>query len=116
MQEKQKVTLYLSSELYKKLRIRSAVDGEAMSDIAQRAIEFLLAHPEVVEEFAVPHGQSHRVYACPACTTPLTLRDGEMVSLSNQSGVIDDESLLLEKVQKVDKTDQQGEEELVPCL
>ena len=34
MQTKQKVTLYLSPELHRRLKIRSAVDSEPMSDLA----------------------------------------------------------------------------------
>lgn len=117
MQDKQKVTLYLPPELHRQLKIRAAIDSETMTDIAQRAIGFYLNHPEVVEQCEASHGQAHRVYACPDCSSPVALRDGEMVSLRNQSGASAEESLSVEKAQKVGSVnaDSQGEGELVPC-
>jgi hypothetical protein len=114
MQDKQKVTLYLPPELHRRLKIRSAVDVEPMSAIVERAIGFYLTNPEVVEEAQVSHGRTHRIYNCPECTSPVALRDGEMVSLSDQPGLVAEE-LPVEKVQKVkSSTSQSGEEELVP--
>lgn len=46
---KQKVTLYLSDELHRQIKIRSSVDGETMSSTTQKAIEFYLKHSEVVD-------------------------------------------------------------------
>ncbi len=91
MQDKQKVTLYLPPELHRQLKIRAALDSETMTDIAQRAIVFYLSHPEVVESHGSVHGQSHRVYSCPDCTSPVVVRDGEMVSLRKQTGVLVDD-------------------------
>jgi hypothetical protein len=113
MQDKQKVTLYLSPELHRQLKVQAALHAEPMSEIAQRALEFYLAHPEVVNECGESHGQSHRVYSCPECTAPVVLREGEMMSLSKRSGLVG-EDLLLENV-PVEATGQQGEEQLVPC-
>ena len=62
MQDKHKVTLYLPPELHRQLKIRSAVELEAMSAIAERAIIFYLEHSDVVDELDI-HGQSHRVYS-----------------------------------------------------
>lgn len=117
MQDKQKVTLYLPPELHRQLKIRAAIDSETMTDIAQRAIVFYLSHPEVVERCEEAHGQSHRVYSCPDCSSPVSLRDGEMVSLRGQSGVLVEDSLSVETAQKMGsaKADSQGEGELVPC-
>jgi hypothetical protein len=113
MQDKQKVTLYLSPELHRQLKVQSAVHAEPMSEIAQKALEFYLAHPDIVDECGESHGQSHRVYSCPACTTSVVLREGEMVALGRQPNVIT-EDLLIEKVQ-VEATGHPGEERLVPC-
>ncbi|MCT7973251.1 hypothetical protein [Laspinema olomoucense] len=116
MQDKQKVTLYLPPELHRKLKIRAAVDSEPMSTIAERAIDFYLTHPGVVDELESFHGRTHRVYNCPDCTSSIVMRDGEMVSLKNQPSVLADEGLTVEKVPAVTaNTDQQGEEQLVPC-
>jgi hypothetical protein len=117
MQDKQKVTLYLPPELHRRLKIRAALDAETMTEIAQRAIVFYLAHPEVVDQHSESHGQAHRVYSCPDCTAPVALREGEMVSLRKQSGVLLEESLPVGKVQQVSSmnADSQGEGELVPC-
>jgi hypothetical protein len=117
MQDKQKVTLYLPPELHRQLKIRAAIDSGTMTDIAQRAIVFYLNHPEVVEQCEAIHGQAHRVYACPDCSSPVVLQDGEMVSLRGQSGLLSEESVSVEQAQKSGsaKADSQGEGELVPC-
>lgn len=116
MQDKQKVTLYLPPELHRQLKIRSAVDGEPMSSIAQRAIVFYLDNPEVVDDLGSPYGQAHRVYNCPECTTSVFMNEGELVSLKNQPGIIADaESMPRSRVERNSSTDRQGEEELVPC-
>ena len=117
MQDKQKVTLYLPPELHRQLKIQAAVDAETMTDIAQRAIGFYLAHPEVVEQVE-DHGQTHRVYRCPECTSSVVLREGEMVSLKNHSNVLLEDNLAVDRVKSVSsalKADSQGEGELVPC-
>jgi hypothetical protein len=112
MQAKQKVTLYLSPELHRKLKIRSAVDSEPMSELAERALVFYLANSELVDEVEASYGRTHRVYTCPNCESSLVLRDGELVSLGKQPGVIGQEHLPLEEM---DETHPKDEEELVPC-
>lgn len=114
MQDKQKVTLYLPPELHRRLKIRSAVDSEPMSALAEKAIVFYLAHPEVVEEVEAAYGNTHRVYNCPECTAGVVMREGELVSLKNQPGVLAEEGLPVERV-KVSSSPEQGEQELVPC-
>lgn len=116
MQEKQKVTLYLSPELHRQLKIRAAIDSEPMSSIAERAIIFYLTHSEVTEEVeATAYGQTHRVYSCPECKGSVVIQEGELVSLHKQPGVLSEEELSVEKVTVTSGTDQQGEQELVPC-
>jgi hypothetical protein len=115
MQTKQKVTLYLSPDLHRKLKIRSAVDAEPMSDLAERALDFYLTNSELVEEVeASAYGRTHRVYTCPACENSLVLRNGELVALGNQPGVIGQEHLPIDEMEQ-DETHPKGEEELVPC-
>jgi hypothetical protein len=114
MQAKQKVTLYLSPELHRKLKIRSAIDSEPMSELAERAIIFYLANSELVEEVESSYGRTHRVYSCPSCATSVVLRDGELVSLSSQPGVLGQDKLTIDKVEQ-DEAHPEGEEELVPC-
>jgi hypothetical protein len=114
MQAKQKVTLYLSPELHRRLKIRSAVDSEPMSDLAERALVFYLTNSEIVEEVeASSYGRTHRVYSCPSCESSLVLRDRELVGLGNQPGVIGQDRLSIEMEE--DETHTKGEEELVPC-
>jgi hypothetical protein len=118
MQDKQKVTLYLPPELHRQLKVKAALDAETMTDIAQRAIVFYLSHPDVIDNLET-HGQAHRVYSCPDCTAPVALRDGEMVSLRKQAGILVEE-VLVSKPQPVGSVssvgvDSQGEGELVPC-
>ncbi|MBD2018030.1 hypothetical protein H6F96_29215 [Microcoleus sp. FACHB-53] len=116
MQDKQKVTLYLPPGLHRQLKIRAAVDSESMSGMVERAIVFYLRHPEVVEEVEASYGNSHRVYACPECSSSVVLQDGEMVSLKNQPSILA-EDISVEKVREEvgSPTGAQGEEELVPC-
>jgi len=114
MQAKQKVTLYLSPELHKRLKIRSAVDSEPMSELAERALGFYLANSELVEEVDDSYGRTHRVYSCPTCESSLVLRDGELVTLGNQPGVIGDH-LPIDDMERDETNKQKGEEELVPC-
>lgn len=116
MQAKQKVTLYLSPELHRKLKIRSAIDSEPMSELAERALDFYLANPELVEETEESYGRTHRVYSCPTCESSVVLRDGELVSLGPQPGVIgqQEERLPIDEVNR-DQTNRKGKEELVPC-
>jgi hypothetical protein len=115
MQTKQKVTLYLSPELHRKLKIRSAVDSEPMSELTERALDFYLTNSEFVEEMsAATFGRTHRVYACPTCESSLVLRSGELVALGNQPAIVGQEHLPKDEMSE-DKTHPKGEEELVPC-
>jgi hypothetical protein len=115
MQDKQKVTLYLSQDLHRRLKVRAAVDLEPMSDLAERAIRFYLAHPAVVEEHST-HGRSHQVYDCPECASTLVLRDSALTSLRNQPSVLSEQnSISVESVRVQTNPNQPGEEELVPC-
>jgi hypothetical protein len=113
MQAKQKVTLYLSPELHRRLKIRAAIDAEPMSELAERAIVFYLAHPELVDEGEAYYGRTHQVYDCPECATSVVIRDGEMVPLSSQPVVIEQDQLPVD--QPHSGTDQEGKEQLVPC-
>ena len=115
MQTKQKVTLYLSTELHRRLKIRAAIDSEPMSELAERALVFYLTHPEVVDEVeAAEYGQTHRVYACPECASSVVIQNEELISLSNQSGIITQEELSVEKIPQTE-TAKEGSEQLVPC-
>jgi hypothetical protein len=95
MQDKQKVTLYLPPDLHRKMKIRAAVDGGAMSDFAQRAIEFYLAHPEVVDQDqnGSSFGKTHQVHSCPECDASVVVRDGDLVSLRQQPGAVIEEEV-----------------------
>ncbi len=79
---KQKVTLYLSPDLHRDLKIRAAVEREPMSAVAEKALSFYLLHPEVIEGV---QGSAYRVHHCPECSHPFVLRDGEVTSISKQS-------------------------------
>ncbi|PAX53417.1 hypothetical protein [Brunnivagina elsteri] len=114
MQAKQKVTLYLSPELHRKLKIRSAVESEPMSELAEQALVFYLANSELVDEVESNYGKTHRVYSCPNCESSLVLRDGELATLGKQPAVINQQSLSTDEMDE-DKSNPKGEEELVPC-
>lgn len=115
MQAKQKVTLYLSPELHKRLKIRSAVDSEPMSELAERALVFYLTNSEIVEEVeSSVYGRTHRIYSCPNCESSLVLRNGELVVMGNQPGIIPEEHLPIDEEEK-DQSHPKGEQELVTC-
>lgn len=116
MQHKQKVTLYLPPELHRKLKIKAAVESEAMSSLAERALVFYLNNPEIVDELETAYGRTHQVYACPECSSSVLVREGELVALKNQPSVLHEDELPVQSVQDI-HTDpaQPGEEELVPC-
>jgi hypothetical protein len=112
MQAKQKVTLYLSPELHRRLKIRAAVDSEPMSELAERALVFYLKNSELIDEIESSYGRTHRVYSCPSCDSSVVLRDGELVALGNQPAII--EHL---KIEELDEEEEASEsEKLVPCL
>ncbi|WP_009633423.1 hypothetical protein [Synechocystis sp. PCC 7509] len=113
MQAKQKVTFYLTPEIHRRLKIRSAIDSEPMSELAEKAIGFYLTHPEMVEELETIHGRTHQLYACPECATTVVISDGEMVAIGSSSGVLNEEKLT---VAQVTPGTAAGQEELVPCL
>ena len=116
MQNKQKVTLYIPPELHRKLKIRAAIDTESMSALVERAISFYLQYPGQVEQIeASVEGNVHQVHICPECEAAMVMKDGEMISLKNQPGIINEELPLSvrDRVTAADKL--QGEEELVPC-
>ncbi len=98
MEDKQKVTLYLPPQLHRQLKIRSAVDADSMSNIVEKAVEFYLSHSDVVDGIE-SHGSTHQVYSCPACEHSVVIRDGEMVALGRQSGVLTEEPLNLRTTQ-----------------
>jgi hypothetical protein len=116
MQDKQKVTLYLPPQLHRQLKIKAAVASEAMSTLAEKALIFYLTHSEVVEQVEEAHGQAHRIYNCPGCTTPVVLRDGELAPLGQQSEISLEEELPVgERVQVGAASGSSSQETLVPC-
>lgn len=118
-QKSAKVTLYLPPDLHRKLKIRSAVDGEAMSSIAKRAIDFYLANSGVVEEgLQVQHGNTYRIYDCPSCSTPVVLQQGELVEIAQLSRGAIESSSAIDNPDLCDSVSQSGalgEGELVVC-
>jgi len=127
MQDKSKLTLYVPRELHRKLKIKAAVDGEAMSSIVERAIVFYLTHTHIVDEIetsagSVSHGQTHRAYNCPGCESSYVIREGELVSLAGHAGIVPDDNELVDRVSMAPSSesvaegfDRPGEESLVPC-
>ncbi|TAF54345.1 MAG: hypothetical protein EAZ61_05950 [Oscillatoriales cyanobacterium] len=114
MQDKQKVTLYLSQELHRDLKVRAAIDGEPMSSLAERALLFYLEHPEAIAELESSIGRNHRLYHCPDCSTPVVIRDDELVSVASVSSLLEDEATDDLTIRpRVDRS--AGEGNLVPC-
>jgi plasmid stability protein len=116
MQDKQKVTLYIPAGVHRQLKIRAAIDDESMSAIVEKAIAFYLKYPEKVEEIeSSVHGKTYQVHVCPECEAAVVMRDGELVSLKHQPGVISDEFPIEVKETVRAQAKSEGEEELVPC-
>lgn len=116
MQSKQKITLYIPPELHRKLKIKAAVDVESMSALVEKAISFYMQFPDKVDEVrSAVQGKTHQVHLCPECDTPLVMRNGELVSLVSQDGVIQDD-IHLEVSSQVGDSINPNEEELVSCL
>ena len=96
MQDKQKVTLYIPPDLHRQLKIRSAVDTESMSEIAERALAFYLEHSDVVAEVeSSQQGNSHLVYACPTCSTSVVVQSDQLVPLKHEPALLSDSDLSL---------------------
>lgn len=112
-QKASKVTLYLPPELHRQLKVQSALDGEPMSAIAERAIDFYLSNSEVVNDRSV-YGQTHRIYRCPSCASSLIAQDGELRSLS-QASISSGASVIASDVEMSADSKQPGEGELVVC-
>ncbi|MBF2097104.1 MAG: hypothetical protein IGQ88_01840 [Gloeomargaritaceae cyanobacterium C42_A2020_066] len=94
MSDKHKFTVYLTPELHRQLKIRSVVDGLTQSALTQRAIEFFLAHPEVVLEME-ERKSDYRVHHCPECDAPVILSHGDLRSLKTKFAPVIDEDLTL---------------------
>ncbi|MEM8505985.1 MAG: hypothetical protein AAF716_22905 [Cyanobacteria bacterium P01_D01_bin.1] len=91
MPGKQKVTFYLSDELHRQFKIRAAVDGETMSSMAQRAIEFYMNNAELVESSDHVHGNTYRVHNCPECNVAVTIQeDGLALVAAHGTSVVDE--------------------------
>lgn len=116
MQDKHKVTLYLPPELHRQLKIRSAVELEPMSTLAERAIVFYLEHPEIVDEVEMAHGQTHQLYSCPECASPLVVRQGELVPVSEQPGILSEDDSSTKSSSEPSSEFENRDEELVSLL
>ena len=114
MQEKQKVTLYLPPTLHRQLKVKAAIETDSMSSLVEKAIAFYLQNPEAVEETESNYGKTHQVHVCPECDAAMVMRDGQMISLKNQPGIVDEEFPLMGESHSVN-TDTEDQEELIPC-
>ncbi|MEO1522623.1 MAG: hypothetical protein AAFU78_17840 [Cyanobacteria bacterium J06633_2] len=120
MSDKTKVTLYIPPDLHRKLKVKSAVEAEPMSTIAEQAIVFYLNHPDVVDEARAEQQNSHRVHSCPECSSNFLFQKGEVVALVEQPGVIEDDGQLeipadIGGAVVASTTDHAGQESLVTC-
>lgn len=119
-QKATKVTLYLPTDLHRQLKIRSAVEGEAMSSIAKRALDFYLAHgDEVADVLESSLGHTHRIHNCPSCESPVVFREGELVEVAHvvgtaQSNVVVPDVVVANPSSR-DEPGSREEEELVVC-
>lgn len=116
MQDKHKVTLYLPPELHRQLKIKSAVDFEPMSALAERAIVFYLTHSDVVDEVEQSHGQANKIYDCPHCSSPFIVKDGEVAVVGGRRRILLEENVPTSVLSEAQvSSDQRDEGELVIC-
>ncbi|MDB9526553.1 hypothetical protein PN498_11175 [Oscillatoria sp. CS-180] len=110
-----KVTLYFPQDLHRQLKIRSAVEGEPMSALAERALQFYLSHSEVVEDYST-HGSTYRTYSCPSCSEAVVMRDGELVSVKEvASSSASSDELCVDMQEVVSEGSRPEEGQLVHC-
>ncbi len=112
--DKSKLTLYFSQDLHDRLKIRAALEGTPMSEIAAKAVAFYLSHSEIVEAQGI--GRTHQIHYCPECTHALVLKGGELISVSN---IVGNTSVGNAKTRTLVVSPSQastsGDEELVTC-
>lgn len=114
MQSKQKVTLYIPPDLHRQLKIRAAIDTESMSALVEKAVSFYINHSDKVESIEESlRGKTHQVHLCPECDAAMVMREGKMVSLRDQPGVITEKLPL--SMRGVDTSEESQGENLVPC-
>lgn len=113
-QKATKVTLYLPQDLHRQLKIRSAVDGEPMSALAERALQFYLSHSEVVEEYS-GHGNTYRTYNCPSCSDSVVMREGELKSVKDVVASSQSDGLHVDMPGVVSEGSRPEEGQLVHC-
>ena len=113
-QKATKVTLYLPQDLHRQLKIRSAVDSEPMSTLAERALQFYLAHSEVVEEYS-EHGSTYKTYSCPSCSDAVVMREGELVPVKEVVASSRDRDLHVDMQEVVPDGSRPEEGQLVHC-
>jgi hypothetical protein len=111
MEDKQKVTLYLPPQLHRQLKIRSAVDADSMSNIVEKAVAFYLNHSEVVDGVEV-YGTTHQVYNCPECEHSVVIRDGEMVALGHNPGLLSEDLADLRQGEIATHSNSQSQQDL----
>ena len=98
MPDKQKVTFYLSDELHRQFKIRAAVDGETMSSMAQRAIEFYMNNAELVERSDQVHGRAYQIRSCPECNAAVTLKDDGLALVASHGAHVVNELAALSAI------------------
>lgn len=105
MPDKQKVTLYLSDDLHRQFKIRSAVDGETMSAMAQRALGFYLSHSDLVENSIEGHGKTHQVHSCPQCKSAVALNNNSLILVRNHNSHVQGDLLGIEEISSMTQQD-----------
>ena len=120
MPDKQKVTLYISDELHRQFKIRSAVDGETMSSMAQRALEFYLGNAELVDNVgdhgSEVYGKAHQVHSCPQCSAAVALRGDGLSLVHEHSEHVVGELSGLDCIPSLERNfDSSDEGELITC-
>ncbi|MEY2979719.1 MAG: hypothetical protein RLZZ435_3859 [Cyanobacteriota bacterium] len=68
-----------------------------MTALAQRAISFYLNHSETVDRVE-RHGLTHQIYTCPACSSSLLVRDGDLAEVDHSPSILSDEDLSLSQI------------------
>ncbi len=105
MPDKQKVTLYLSDDLHRQFKIRSAVDGESMSAMAQRALKFYLSHANLIENSVEGYGGAYQIHNCPQCEASVTLNRDGLSLVKHHNNHVQNELLDMEGISSLAKQD-----------
>jgi hypothetical protein len=120
MPDKQKFTIYIPDDLHRQFKVRSALEGETMSAMAQRALEFYLQHADVVDNLdalqSQAYGQTYRIHSCPKCAVALSMGEDGLALVKVRAEQQFEELTGLERIAELNPDSCSPDEgELITC-